>query len=122
MIQAFGAKIENGNWFCKNKETNKEKGRWELGVSDFQSDFISNCDYFDRVVIPPNSSIGYHKHSNNEELYIILEGRATMIIEQKEIVVKKGDMIKNPPFGKHGLTNDSDTDLDMLIIRIRIDN
>ncbi len=84
-------------------------------------DFLNKLDFFDRVVIPPGSSIGYHKHGNNEELYIILKGTGTMTIEQKEVVVKKGDMIRNPPFGEHGLINDRDKDLDLLILQLPID-
>jgi mannose-6-phosphate isomerase-like protein (cupin superfamily) len=84
-------------------------------------DFINKVDFFDRVVMPPKTSMGYHKHGNDEELYIILEGQGTMTIEEKETVVKKGDMIKNPPFGSHGLVNDSDTELDLLILQLKID-
>ena len=84
-------------------------------------DFQSNCDFFDRVVIPPQKTIGYHQHGNNEEMYIILGGKGTMTISGQPIKVKKGDMILNPPFGEHGLTNDSDADIDVLILQISID-
>ncbi len=68
-----------------------------------KSDFISHCDFIDRQVIPPNATVGYHKHENNEEMYIILEGSGTMTIDNKKFKVKKGDMIKNSPYGEHGL-------------------
>jgi mannose-6-phosphate isomerase-like protein (cupin superfamily) len=84
-------------------------------------DFNSNIDFFRRYVIPSKSSIGYHKHGNNEELYIILKGRGTMTIGQKEITVEKGDIIKNPPFGWHGLVNDSEENLDLLVFQVSID-
>ena len=95
-------------------------GKIDIGRVLDASDFATNCNFFDRIVIPPNSSIGYHRHANNEELYIILEGRGTMTINQEEIVVKRGDVIKNPPFGEHGLVNDSDTDMHLLIMEMRV--
>ena len=85
-----------------------------------KSDFVSNCDFIDRQIIPSQSTVGYHKHGNNEEMYIILEGSGTMTIDNQEVKVKKGDMIKNKPFGEHGLINDSDSDIDLLIIQLGV--
>ena len=86
-----------------------------------KSDFVGHCDFIDRQVIPPNSTVGYHKHGNNEEMYIILEGSGTMTIDNEEFKVKKGDMIKNRPYGEHGLVNDSNSDIDLLIIQLSLD-
>jgi len=86
-----------------------------------KADFLSNCDFIDRQVIPPHSTVGYHKHGNNEEMYIILEGTGTMTIADQQVRVKKGDMIKNPPYGEHGLVNDSESDIDMLIIQMNLE-
>ncbi len=47
-------------------------------------DFKSKCEFIDRLIIPPNSTVGYHKHDNNEELYIILSGTGTMKIDGQE--------------------------------------
>jgi mannose-6-phosphate isomerase-like protein (cupin superfamily) len=86
-----------------------------------KSDFASSCDFIDRQIIPPNSTVGYHKHGNNEEMYIILEGSGTMTIDNQEVKIKKGDMIKNKPYGEHGLINDSDSDIELLIIQFSLD-
>nr|WP_239480611.1 cupin domain-containing protein [Parashewanella hymeniacidonis] len=83
-----------------------------------RSDFQSSIDFIDRQVIPPKSTVGYHKHGNNEELYIILSGSGTMTIDGIESKVTKGDIIKNKPFGEHGLVNDSDNDIELLIIQV----
>jgi mannose-6-phosphate isomerase-like protein (cupin superfamily) len=76
----------------------------------------------DRVVIPPKSTIGTHKHGNNEEIYILLEGQGTMTIDNEPVTVKQGDMILNPAFGEHGLVNDSDADIDLLVIQIGLND
>jgi mannose-6-phosphate isomerase-like protein (cupin superfamily) len=80
------------------------------GSDNFQSDI----DFCDRVVIPPGSTIGYHQHGNNEEMYILLEGEGLMTMDGKKVVVGKGDMILNPADGHHGLVNNSAKDIDLL--------
>ena len=83
-----------------------------------RADFKSNVDFMDRVVVPPNATVGYHRHGNNEEMYIVLAGQGTMTIGTEPTTVKTGDMILNPPGGAHGLVNDSDGDIDLLIIQL----
>lgn len=97
------------------------KGTVELYEIWGKSDFISGCDFIDRQIIPPNSTVGYHKHGNNEEMYIILGGSGIMTIADQEYRVKKGDMIKNPPFGEHGLVNDSNENIELLIIQMSVE-
>lgn len=82
------------------------------------SEFASNVDFVDRVVVPPGSTIGTHRHGENEEMYVVLSGRATMTIEGEPVTVGAGDMILNPAFGEHGLVNDSDADIDILVIQV----
>jgi mannose-6-phosphate isomerase-like protein (cupin superfamily) len=84
------------------------------------SDFRSSVDFFDRVVVPPGSTIGFHKHGANEEMYIVLEGKGLMKIEDDEVSVGKGDMILNPAEGRHGLINNSAENMDILVIQIGI--
>ncbi len=105
---------------CKNS-SHDGKGAVELYEIWAKSDFISNCDFIDKLVIPPNSTIGYHKHENNEEMYIILEGSGTMTIDNQKFKVKKGDMIKNPPYGEHGLVNDSNSNIELLVMQFSIE-
>ncbi len=79
-------------------------------------------DFIDRVVIPPKSTIGYHKHGNNEEMYIVLSGEGMMTINGEPVTVKMGDMILNRAFGEHGLVNSSDTNIDLLVFQIDIED
>lgn len=82
--------------------------------------FKSNIDFIDRVVIPPGSTVGYHKHDNNEEMYIVLEGQGTMTINGTSTKISKGDMILNPPYNEHGLVNDSNENIDLLVVQVRL--
>jgi mannose-6-phosphate isomerase-like protein (cupin superfamily) len=86
-----------------------------------RSDFKSSVDFMDRVVIPPKSTIGYHRHGNNEEMYIVLGGQGTMTINDEPVTVRKGDMILNPAHGEHGLVNDSESEIDLLVIQITLE-
>ena len=112
------------NFYTASKQV-QEKSHDGSGSVDLyeiweRADFASNVDFCDRVVIPPGSSVGYHQHGNNEEMYILLAGEGLMTIDGKETVVCTGDMILNPPGGRHGLINNSDVNIDLLVIQVSI--
>jgi len=67
--------------------------------------------------MPPNSSMGLHKHGDEEEMYIMLKGQGMMTIDGKQKLVREGDMILNRPFGEHSLLNNSDNEIVLLIIQ-----
>lgn len=50
-------------------------------------------------------------------MYLILSGEGLMTIENEKQRVGKGDMILNKPHGTHGLLNDSDHELELLIMQ-----
>lgn len=81
-------------------------------------DFQSNIRFFRYMVLPANTSIGFHKHGDNEELYIILKGNGLMKVNDEEFEVKPGDVIINQPFDSHGLTNTSDCDMEILVFEV----
>ena len=112
------------NYLSAQKQTQERShdGRGSIDLYEIweMCDFASDVDFIDRVVLPPSSTIGYHQHGNNEEMYVVLDGQGTMTLEGEQVAVKKGDMILNPAFGAHGLINDSDSDIDLLIIQVRV--
>lgn len=83
-------------------------------------DFKSDVDFIDRMVVPPKSTVGHHKHGNNEEMYIVLSGNGVMTIGGETVTVEQGDMILNPPHGEHGLRNESDADIDILVLQVPV--
>ena len=74
--------------------------------------------FIDLVVVPPGTSIGLHRHGDNEETYVILSGHATMTRDGTTFPVGPGDVVLNRPFGVHGLENDGDTDLHLMVFEI----
>ena len=67
------------------------------------------------TVLPPGASIGLHKHKDDEEVYVILEGTGVMEIDGTRTSVKPGDTVLNKPYGSHALYNESEKDLRVLV-------
>lgn len=112
------------NFLTTNKQIQESSHDGKGPVNLFEiwskSDFSSKIDFIDRVVVPPGSTIGFHKHGENEEMYVVLEGQGLMNIEGEEIAVNKGDMILNPVGGSHGLVNNSKENTDILVIQVSV--
>ena len=72
-------------------------------------------------VLPPGVSIGVHRHEDDEEYYYILAGRGTMTLDGERFLVAAGDVTAIFPGGSHGLENDSDADLRVLVIGLAPD-
>lgn len=83
-----------------------------------EEDFESNWSFVHRSIIPKDSSIGLHKHGDNEEMYFIIEGRGIMTVDKEEREVKSGDLILNKAGGTHGLRNPFFEDLKILVIEV----
>ncbi|MGL4766965.1 MAG: cupin domain-containing protein [Formosimonas sp.] len=77
--------------------------------------------WVDYVEIPLGSSIGLHQHSmDDEELYIVLEGRGIVTLGQGHYVeVLAGDVIRNPPGGEHGLRNTGAETMRLVVVDVR---
>ena len=58
------------------------------------------------LTLPPGASIGLHKHTNNEDVYLIVEGRGTFVgSDGKEVPVSAGDVTIARPGQSHSLRN-----------------
>ncbi|CAN7241777.1 cupin domain-containing protein [Acidovorax sp. LjRoot118] len=58
------------------------------------------------LTLKPGDSIGYHKHTTNEDTYIIISGRGTFKDKDgKDIAVKAGDVTIVRKNESHGLAN-----------------
>jgi mannose-6-phosphate isomerase-like protein (cupin superfamily) len=75
-------------------------------------------DHIDFVMVPPGASIGRHRHGDNTEWYVILSGEGTMWFGGQLRAVKPGDMLVNPPFGEHGLVNESGADVHLMVFQV----
>ncbi|OAM26404.1 MULTISPECIES: cupin domain-containing protein [Eikenella] len=58
------------------------------------------------MTLPPGASVGLHKHANNEDVYLIVEGRGTFVDSNgKETPVAAGDITIARPGQSHALKN-----------------
>lgn len=62
----------------------------------------------------------YHEHAEIEQIYYILSGQGTMLIDGERYPVREGDAIHLPPRCKHQLINDGEDWVDHLIISARV--
>jgi mannose-6-phosphate isomerase-like protein (cupin superfamily) len=81
-------------------------------------DFEGPWRFVDYAVLPPGTSIGVHTHGDDEELYIILEGSGTMHLDGSEFRVGPGAVVLNRRFGTHGLRNDGEVPLRLVVVEV----
>jgi len=74
-------------------------------------------------VLRPGTGPGpYHYHSNAENIYFILEGRARILLEGKPVEAGPGDCVWIPAGEKHDVTNIGETDLRLIEIKAPADS
>lgn len=75
-------------------------------------------------VQPGKRAFPFHNHHNNEEMFFILEGTGTLRLGDRELPVRKGDVIACPSGGKenaHQLVNTGKVELRYLAVSTTLD-
>lgn len=75
-------------------------------------DDISKCSADFVEVEPGKYAYGYHYHEENEEIFFIISGEASVKTEKGDIHLKQGDIICFPANinGSHVISNPSETE------------
>jgi quercetin dioxygenase-like cupin family protein len=68
----------------------------------------------------PGKESDYHNHTDIEQVYYILKGKGTMVIDDERYPVREGDVVYLPPQVMHRMVNDSDDWVEHLIISCRV--
>ncbi|MCD6363474.1 MAG: cupin domain-containing protein [Synergistetes bacterium] len=68
------------------------------------------------VLIPPGSSVGYHQHLGDEEIYFILKGRGEVNDNGEIKEVEPGDLVITRSGESHGVKCISDEPLEIIAI------
>lgn len=71
-----------------------------------------------KIVIHPHSSIGHHTHTQDSEIIYCLKGKGLVYDKDKYLELKEG-MLNIIDEGEHELINNSDEELEILIIVIK---
>lgn len=70
--------------------------------------------------LPAGVSIPFvHAHTNNEELYIVLSGKGSFLVDGEEFLISEGDCLRVDPKGERCLKAADDSTLRYLCIQSR---
>jgi len=70
--------------------------RRQLGVSSF------GCN---QIVLRPKQRMRIHRHQRQEEVYLVLEGRLSLLVEGEETQLEQGELIRVAPELRRQLVN-----------------
>ena len=98
----------------QKQELGGGKGCAEVHEIVPEKDLYGHGKLYAKVVLKPNSSVGWHRHVGETEPYYILEGEATAIDDGKEVKVYPGDLIYTADGNTHAITNTGKTPMVML--------
>ncbi len=81
-------------------------------------DFQVPIRFLNYSTLPSGASIGLHKHGDDNELYIILEGEGHYTMNGETVPVCAGSVCKSVPFCTHALENDGENGTLMRVLVI----
>jgi mannose-6-phosphate isomerase-like protein (cupin superfamily) len=68
--------------------------------------------------VPAGAAEVRHYHVKARQFFYILEGEGTMVFEDRQVVLQKGDGFEVPPQVRHQFRNESNTDVHFLVISV----
>lgn len=77
---------------------------------------LENMRMYAQITIPFGASIGYHEHSDDEEIITVLSGSGILKIEEKEYNLKVGDISLTKKGCYHSIENKNLDDLVLLAV------
>jgi mannose-6-phosphate isomerase-like protein (cupin superfamily) len=81
--------------------------RRDLGVTSFG---------INALTLAPKQRLRVHRHEKQEEVYLVLEGELTLIVEGEPSVLPKGSLVRVPPELRRQLTNPGSEPLVLLAL------
>ena len=70
-------------------------------------------------LIEPGASIGEHTHTDDEELYLVISGHGTMIMDGVRTPIGPGDASLVTPGHSHGLINGPDEPMRLIVVCVK---
>lgn len=77
---------------------------------------VHGCRFVDLTIVHPGSTVGVHTHEEDEELYVIIDGRGIMDVDGDRFEVEPGDVILNASHGTHELRNEGTESIRMVVV------
>jgi len=99
----------------------------EIVEKDYRKKIIFSPDDFDEkghllqvVTIPPNTRQRMHSHDRQTEVFYILEGEATITINNVDYPARPGDAFICSPGDIHNLWNRTKEDFRLVVFKINL--
>lgn len=92
------------------------KGKGDYTVLVKPEELRGHGRLFNRIILEPGASIGEHDHTNDFEVYYILNGKGLVNDNGEEVIVEAGDVIYTADGAKHSIENIGDGELDFLAV------
>jgi mannose-6-phosphate isomerase-like protein (cupin superfamily) len=83
--------------------------------------FRTNWGYVDHVLIPRGSSLGYHRHDLQEEIYYVISGRGKVTVDEETTDIALGDALPIRLHEAHALESTPQHDLELMVIGIALE-
>lgn len=80
--------------------------------------FLTNWAYVDHLLIPAGASEGLHRHRGVEEIYYVLNGEGQVRVNDETTEIHKGDAVPVRLNEPHSFTNNSNGDLELMVVGI----
>ena len=84
-----------------------------------KNDFDSSLEFLHETEVLPGSTIGYHKHTGNEEIYYVIKGKGLMTVDGEENEVKNGDAVITQSGSSHSLKNIGKNNLKIIVFEAK---
>ena len=82
--------------------------------------FETNWVRIGHCILPPDTSIGYHRHDGIEEVYYVMSGRGRSTVNDSTWDVGPGDAIPCTLHDSHGLYNNTGEDLEIFVLNVAV--
>jgi mannose-6-phosphate isomerase-like protein (cupin superfamily) len=83
--------------------------------------FRTNWGYVDHVSIPPSTSLGYHRHDLQEEIYYVISGSGRAVVKGESVAISAGDAVPIRLREAHAFENSAAGDLELMVIGIALE-
>lgn len=100
-----------GNYTTPIDQAHGGKGRILNGYGGLSFDFFPTRWGVGALILPPDTSIGYHRHTLCEEMYVMVAGQARGTVNDVTLDLKPGDAMLQQSGSSHGLYNNGKEDL-----------
>lgn len=99
------------------------KGKGEIYARTIweHPDFRTNFGFLGHGLLPPDTSVGYHRHDTIEEVFVIMSGSGLMTVDDETREVVPGDAIFNRLGGSHGIYNHTKAPLEMFVVAVSLE-